>query len=148
MRTSLIELDDVRAAEIVICANSEILADGRELDGWEEEAIGAAVRAAQIVIRHAMDEHTADEDSFFANWRGGKHVRADLRAGCLVANLYTRERDDESGDFGPWSWAGPDRSGWTPAQVEQLEALINAADEELTAELEVQEVAIATRNAE
>jgi len=61
-----------RGCMIYLCRNAETVCDGREVGPWAEEATGAAVAAATDVLLELLDGIDVTEDSFFANWHGGR----------------------------------------------------------------------------
>lgn len=146
MKSNLIQIDDLRAVELVICSNVESVADGHYFGPFADEAVAAAISAAQRVISNALGCYVADEDPLFANWHGGKRCRDDLRVGWVHANLYARELDvDDNGEevFGDWLWAGGQaRRAWREAEVTPLETYLAAANDAMEAELVAQEAAI------
>src|SRR5574343_188949 len=130
MKSNLIQIDDLRAVELVICSNVESVADGHYFGPFADEAVAAAISAAQRVISNALGCYVADEDPLFANWHGGKRCRDDLRVGWVHANLSARELDvDDNGEevFGEWLWAGGQAAERTKKSERQITCTRNSS---------------------
>jgi hypothetical protein len=134
MVRDVIELTDGYGVDVIVCGNTETLADGCE--GIDDEAAAEAVRAASSLICDRLGSLPSIEMAF-REWHGGRCYgqRPDLPGRFVVANIYRRDDD------GDWSWCG-----WSEISANmqaEIRAAVDAADDALVASLLSSEAEVA-----
>lgn len=141
----MLPINDHLALRVTTCANSETVCDGRDLEPWQDEATTAAVGAADRALR-GLFGGVSESDSFFQNWHGGKHCRADIKSSFVVADVFSREYDEEGEEWSDWKWCGTD--SLSAEQIADIESKIEQAADAMTEELVAWEARVAAERAE
>jgi len=109
-----IQLTNDWAVEVVVCANLETLG----IDADDPEVLQDAMQAAGAIFDRYFNHcwSLVKEDSFFANWHGGKYRHKDYCEGYFAFDFFTRdvaediEMWEENGEqaYGDWYWVESD----------------------------------------
>lgn len=141
----MLQINDTLALSVTTCSNTETVCDGFDLTPWEDEATTAAVDAADDTLWKLLGG-VSESDSFFQNWHGGKHCRADIKSSFVVADVFSREYDEENEEWSDWKWCGIEPL--SADQLADIESKIEQAADAMTEELVAWEARVAAERAE
>lgn len=109
-----IELTTEWAVELVVCTNLETLG----IDWNDPEVLQEAMQVCGPVFNKLFNNGWSfvEEDSFFANWNGGKYCRSGYCEGHFAFYFFARDAAEDieewesNGDqaYGDWYWVDSD----------------------------------------